>query len=102
MVNLLRRTPSSCFDAAVKILHVVRNLEDQRAMSTVQAHVAAGNDVTVLLMHDAVLDCVRPQGCKVLACRDDVQARGGRTNVETLGYQEMVGLVFESDRLITW
>ena len=91
-----------CFDAAVKILHIVRNLEDQRAMSTVQAHVAAGNDVTVLLMHDAVLGCVRPQGCNVLACRDDVQARGGRTDAETLDYQEMVGLVFESDRVITW
>ncbi|MEW6034857.1 MAG: hypothetical protein AB1603_08415 [Chloroflexota bacterium] len=86
----------------MKVLHLVRELGDDRAISTLLRQCEEGHEITVVLLHDAVLDQLKEEGCRVLACEDDVRARGGRAGWPTVDYEGVVRLLFEADRVICW
>ena len=94
----------------MKILHIIRDKGHELAISTALAQATLGGqgiaqEVAILLIHDAVLtNSDTLKGLKVFALKDDVEARGvgARCNVPLLDYKGMLGLVFESDRVITW
>src|SRR3990170_8939380 len=92
-----RSDEAMTFDRDMKILHIVRNIGDKRALDTAQAQKQRGHQVTLLLLHDAVLDRVPFEG-EMLACADDVRARTGKTPFKTVDYDEIVTLIFEHDR----
>ncbi len=81
----------------MKILHIIRNPNDTTPIDIAKAQ-SRDNEVAVLLMHDAVY--ANP-GLKVYACADDAQARGV-TGHECVGYDRIVQMLFEYDRVISW
>lgn len=85
----------------MKILHIVRSLDDSRALQTAAAHRELGHEVTLLLLHDAVLSRIAFPG-PVHACADDVRARGGHCSFPTVDYDTVVRLLFEHDRVVSW
>lgn len=85
----------------MKILHLLRSLDDQRALATAQAQADVGHQVTLLLLHDAVLANPAFPG-PVFAVADDVTARGGRSRHQTIDYDAMVRLIVEHDQVISW
>lgn len=85
----------------MKVLHIVRELQDQRALETAVTQHKQGHQVTLLLLHDAVLDRIDFPG-RVLACADDVRARGNNSNYLTVDYDHIVAAIFDHDRVISW
>ncbi|HHT9132375.1 MAG TPA: DsrH/TusB family sulfur metabolism protein [Candidatus Tripitaka californicus] len=93
----------------MKILHIIREKGHELAISTALAQsTEASQKVTLLLIHDAVLTRAETlKGLETFALKDDVEARGVGDVVRLrrmplLDYKGMLGLVFESDRVITW
>ncbi len=91
----------------MKILHVIKERDHALAISTVREQTvlppAAENDVTVLLIHDAVLTAEdRLKGLRVTALKDDAAARAAEPPYPSVDYNGMLKLVFESDRVICW
>lgn len=85
----------------MKFLHLVRNLEEERPFSLMHQQQERGEKVTLVLLGDAVLRKVPFQG-NILSCRADVEARGGKTDYPTVDYAEIVRLIFQADRVISW
>lgn len=84
----------------MRILHIVKQIEDERAITMAKAHSRA-HQVSVLLLHDAVLT-VRDIPGAVYACADDVRARNVDVSRELVDYDTIVRLVFEHDKVISW
>ncbi len=84
----------------MKILHILRNLDDEWAISIIQEH-GKENHVGVLLLHDAVLTGI-PFEAETFASHDDVEARGGRCKYPTIDYDGIARMLFEYDRVISW
>ncbi len=84
----------------MKILHIMREINDTRALETARAQ-AAENEVTVVLLQDAVLGQVSWEG-EVYACREDVEARGGGQGAQQVEYRELIRMIFGHDRVIMW
>lgn len=84
----------------MKILHIIRDLNDERALQTARSH-ADKHQVTLLLLQDAVLSQLEWPN-EVFACRDDVEARGGRPGFKEVGYREIVRMTFDHDRVVMW
>lgn len=84
----------------MKILHVIRRPEDRRALDSAKAHFV-DHEVTLLLLHDAVLDAIEFPG-RIYAARDDLAARGWRRDYSPLSYEGIVALIFANDRVISW
>lgn len=86
----------------MRILHIVKNKHDTLALSIAKEQ-ALANDVSVLLVHDAVLIDNSPiNSLKVFACKDDVLARGGGIQYRQVDYTEIVNLVFDNEQVISW
>lgn len=85
----------------MRILHLLRSLEDERAWDTARRELEGGHEVTLLLLHDAVLTPLSFEG-RVFACRDDVLARGGRCTYPAVDYADMVKMIFDHDRVVSW
>lgn len=85
----------------MKLLHILRSLDDTRAVETARAQREQGHDVTLLLLHDAVLARPAFPG-PVSACADDVSARGGYCAYPTVDYDAIIRLMVEHDRVISW
>lgn len=83
------------------ILHVVRRMGDSEALALARAQRAANHRVTLLLLQDAVLDRPDFPG-PILAGAEDNQARGGRSPYPVLSYEDIVRLIFESQRVVSW
>ena len=84
----------------MKILHIIREMGDERALETAQAH-ALEHEVTVVLLQDAVLGRLPSKG-EVYACREDLEARGGRHGVKEVEYRELVRMIFGHERVVMW
>ena len=81
----------------MKILHIIRNPNDTTPIEIAKAQ-SKKNDVALLLLHDAVyLDT----GLKAYACTDDAEARGVMV-YERVGYDSIVRMLFEYDRVVSW
>ena len=86
----------------MKILHIMRERNDPLALRAVmEAEGGEAEEVAVLLLHDSVLSSL-PEGIAAYACSDDVEARGIGVPYPTLNYDEIVGLLFRYDSVITW
>ncbi len=89
----------------MKILHIIREKGHELALSTAQTQSTTGSEqeVTILLIHDAVLtETSETKGLEVFALKDDVEARGTRVSYPLVDYNGMLKMIFESDRVITW
>ncbi|MBI2866607.1 MAG: hypothetical protein HYX99_04540 [Chloroflexi bacterium] len=82
-------------------LHLVRRIGDGEALALAREQQAAGHKVALLLLQDAVLG--RPDfSGTILSCAEDDRARGGRSPYPCLSYEEIVRLLFEHQRVISW
>lgn len=84
----------------MKILHIIREMDDRRALETAQAH-AREHQVTLVLLQDAVLSQLPWEG-QIYACWEDLEARGGRPGVQGVDYRELVRMLFGHDRVVMW
>ena len=84
----------------MKILHLVRQIADERALSTVGAQ-SRDHDVAVVLLQDAVLTPLAFPGT-AYACREDVEARAARSRFELVDYGRIVQIIFEHDKVVSW
>jgi len=86
----------------MKILHLIRNRNDQYALELAWTQSQQPDtEVIVLLLHDAVLTTLNTR-LKTYACQADIIARGIISPYEALDYAQIVELIFECDRVITW
>ncbi len=85
----------------MRVLHILRSLEDGRALATARSH-ARAHPTSLLLLQDAVLDRVRDFPGPVYACAEDVAARSKRGDYHEVGYEEIVGLLLEHEKIICW
>ncbi len=81
----------------MKILHILRNPNDTTPIEIAKAQ-SVEHDVALLLLHDAVY--LKP-GLKAYAGADDAEARGVTAN-ECVGYDSIVKMLFEYDRVVSW
>lgn len=87
----------------MKILHVIKKQNDSYAIDTARKQIASGKEVTVVLLHDAILSTISLDGIRAFASQDDIKARGGsKINIETIDYQGIVKLIFEADNITSW
>ena len=85
-----------------KVLHIIRSNGDSLAQRTIE-DIAAGIDSaeqTLLLMQDGVY--MQSPDMKAFAGADDVRARGIETGVALVEYDQIVEMIFEHDKVITW
>lgn len=85
----------------MRVLHLLRSIDDQRAMETARVH-AREQQTSLLLLQDAVLGQVCGFVGQVYACAEDVAARGKGGEYVEIGYEEMVDLLFAHDRVVLW
>ncbi|MBI4316895.1 MAG: sulfurtransferase complex subunit TusB [Chloroflexi bacterium] len=86
----------------MKILHILRDSNDPLPLSMANTQRGQGEEVSILLIHDAVYASV-PKGFKVFASRDDVQARGVTPDgAELIDYPQIVDLIVEHDSVTVW
>lgn len=91
----------------MRILHIVTQSDDRRALAVAERH-AAQHAVTVLLLQDGVLQRTgRLRGVRVCACRADVAARGlsssiALSDMTLLDYDGIVDLIRAHERVWSW
>ena len=85
----------------MNILHIIRKIDDHRALTTALAH-AKQHPTDLLLIQDAVLTRVNDFPGHVYACAEDVEARIRIGNYDEVDYNRIVQLIFEHDKVITW
>lgn len=81
----------------MKILHIIRNPNDETPLEIAKAQ-SRDNEVAILLLHDAVY--VIPD-LTTYACAKDAEARGV-TRHELVGYERIVEILFEYDKVVSW
>lgn len=85
----------------MRVLHLVRNIGDERAFATAVQQQRLGHEVTLLLLHDAVLSAP-PFSGRVLACQDDLRARQLEGKYPTVDYDGIVRMISEHDKVLSW
>lgn len=85
----------------MRILHILRQIHEDRALAVAERQRASGHQVTLLLLQDAVLS--RPRfGDEIYACAEDVKARTGQAPYPTLDYDGIARMIFEYERVVSW
>lgn len=85
----------------MRILHILRNPKDRTPLEIAEIQTRE-HYVGVLLLHDAVFLKEIPGNLEVYACLDDALARNISSNHTQLGYEEIVKLIFEYDKVVSW
>ena len=86
----------------VKILHIIKKTNDSSAWQTaIRQRDKKGNQVLILLIQDAVFNPIRDD-MEVFACRDDVIARGVKTEASLVGYKDIVKMLQDADSIVCW
>jgi hypothetical protein len=83
----------------MKILHMIRQNHDSYPMDIASAQKAAGDDVKVVLLHDAVLSCAG--NASTFCCKEDAEARGVSCGNQ-VDYQGIVKMIFDADIVSNW
>ncbi|UCD56815.1 MAG: hypothetical protein JSV16_13470 [Candidatus Hydrogenedentota bacterium] len=85
----------------MKVLHIIRSNDDRLAHKLIDeiGHTDDA-DQTLLMIQDGVY--IRPEGLRAFACADDIRARAVETDLPLVGYDQIVDMIFEHDRVITW
>ena len=85
----------------MKVLHVIRSNNDTLAQQVrEEIERSGGARQTILLIQDGVY--VRPKDAPAFVCSDDAVARGVETELLLVGYDRIVEMIFEHDKVITW
>lgn len=86
----------------VDILHIVKDHGDITALDVVREQ-GKVMDIAVLLLQDGVLDCDRVDfGVEMYASQPDVVARGVKTWIKLLDYEDMVDFIFNAGKVVCW
>jgi len=86
----------------VGILHIIKHHGDDIALDIIREQLKFGS-ISVLLMQDGVLDCDKLDlDITIYASKADVVARGIKTWIQLLDYDEIVDLIFNSEKVICW
>ncbi len=85
----------------MNILHIVRDMTEALPLRVAAEQREQGHQVTLLLLHDAVLRKVEFPG-PVLACEDDLLARGVAGRYPAVDYQGIIQTIQDHDRVISW
>lgn len=83
------------------LVHIVIGPGDRRALDTAKQH-GSEHRVTVLLIQDAVLEPPGVVGTDVVAGERDLAARGLSGRHPSLSDEEIVDLLYDADRVISW
>jgi sulfur relay protein TusB/DsrH len=85
----------------VKVLHIIRSHDDRLARRII-ADMARTPDTeqTLVMIQDGVYNA--PTDSRAFACSDDVRARGIDTTLPLIDYSDIVDLIFDHDKVITW
>lgn len=85
----------------MKVLHIIRSNDDPLAQRIID-DMRNNDDIeqTLVLIQDGVYMNVK--GDRVFACSDDADARGVETGVPLVGYDRIIEMTFEHDKVITW
>ncbi len=85
----------------MKVLHIIRSLNDTLAHQMIkEIESIDGVEQTLLMIQDGVY--LKPDARRAFACSDDVDARGIVTNLPLVGQDEIVEMIFEHDKVVTW
>lgn len=85
----------------MRVVHLIARPGDARAWETAVRHEAAGHEVRVVLLQDAVTE--RPgTPLAVSACAADLEARGLGGRWPGLDYEGIVDLIYSAERVISW
>ena len=84
-----------------KILHIIKDQNDLTPIEVAKKQ-ADANEIGLLFIHDAVLGDLSFEFAKVYALDADVQARNLIVEAEIVDYNEMVQLLFEYDKVVSW
>ncbi|MCL7415891.1 MAG: hypothetical protein M8349_07540 [ANME-2 cluster archaeon] len=86
----------------VGILHIIKHHGDDIALDIIQEQIKF-ESISVLLMQDGVLDCDElGLDVAIYASKADVVARGVKTWIQLLDYDEIMDLIFNSEKVICW
>ncbi|MDP6783773.1 MAG: hypothetical protein QGG56_09450 [Dehalococcoidia bacterium] len=85
----------------MNILHIVRDMTEALPLRVAAEQREQGHRVTLLLLHDAILRKVEFTG-PVLACEDDLLARGVAGRHPAVDYRGIVQAIMDHDRVISW
>lgn len=83
-----------------RILHILRWKEDPAPLEVIRGQ-AESNDLTVILIQDAVgLELKGVKG-RVFALAEDLKD-GGASAHPPISYKEMLGYILDSENVVTW
>ncbi|HZR47127.1 MAG TPA: hypothetical protein VFA47_10510 [Candidatus Manganitrophaceae bacterium] len=82
-----------------KILHILKKKEDRFPLDIIQKE-AGPNEVTVLLIQEAVDLDLNGSGAKVFVLSDD--AGESKLAYPRVGYKEMLDFILNADTVVTW
>ena len=85
----------------MRILHIIRSLDEELPLRLAEEQHRQGHEVTLLLLHDAVLRRLSFPG-RVLAVADDLAARGVEGRYPAVDYKGMVQAIMDHERVISW
>jgi len=81
----------------MKILHIIRNPNDATPIEIAKVQ-SKDHEVAILLLHDAVYASLN---LPTYACAKDAETRGV-TRHELVGYDKIVRMLFEYDKVVSW
>ena len=84
-----------------KILHIIKDLNDPAPIDIAKKQ-ADSNEIGLLFIHDAVLGNLSSDFAKVYVLDADVRARNLNIEGEIIDYDEMIRLLFEYDKVVSW
>jgi sulfur transfer complex TusBCD TusB component (DsrH family) len=84
----------------MKILYIVRSQPDDLVKETIEKQ-SAEHEINIVLIQDAVRMEESLPG-HMFALEDDLQKRSLSRNIPAIGYNELLELIFQNDRVLCW
>ncbi len=84
----------------MKILHLFRNTPDALAEDMIEAQ-GDKNSITAVLIQEAAL-WTGNLPCDILTLEEALSEKPPRANRETIGYKDLLELIFKNDVVISW
>lgn len=84
----------------MKVLHLVRRPDDAYATGMIEAQ-AGSHDLSVVFLQDGVYRPTAPAATRYVV-EEDCAARGVEPDARSITHEQLVDLIFDSDRVISW
>ena len=82
----------------MKILYLIRRQPDEMAKEMIVKH-SDEHEITIVKLQDAVWWKENFPG-RMFAIADDVRKRSASSNVPLIGYNDLLNLIFQNDRIL--